>query len=235
MLKEKIGEDRLARARLVDEKTWLRGKDFGLLCDFLCFLDREGYPRKFRLYGGACARLGFRTFQHPSTKLLARVIDALADSVWFPEGWLGLLAEEAADHRTSDFVGIAISQCCLLEEEAALITVATVDDADRGQFLTDRRRLAILRELFGNPFRQPSIDPAVLWRNEAAVYRLASSIYYGYTFRDMPRLADLLLQAGCEDPQVLEHCRSKKPHFRGCWLIDTILSLDQHPLERYNV
>ena len=36
-------------------------------------------------------------------------------------------------------------------------------------------------------------------------------------------LADALEDAGCDDAEVLAHCRGDGPHVRGCWLIDMLL------------
>jgi hypothetical protein len=40
----------------------------------------------------------------------------------------------------------------------------------------------------------------------------------------LPILGDALLEAGCTDPLVLEHCYDTARHFRGCWLLDAILA-----------
>ena len=42
-------------------------------------------------------------------------------------------------------------------------------------------------------------------------------------FELMPVLGDALMDAGCDHPLVLAHCRSEKPHARGCWVVDAIL------------
>jgi hypothetical protein len=36
-------------------------------------------------------------------------------------------------------------------------------------------------------------------------------------------LADALLDAGCEDEELMVHCRSDGPHVRGSWAVDLIL------------
>jgi hypothetical protein len=83
----------------------------------------------------------------------------------------------------------------------------------------------ILRDIFGNPFRKPAaLAPAVLaWNDEIAV-RLARTIYQDRAFDDLPVLADALLEAGCDDEQLIAHCRSTKPHARGCWALDLVLA-----------
>jgi hypothetical protein len=43
-------------------------------------------------------------------------------------------------------------------------------------------------------------------------------------FTAMPILADALMDAGCDNPQILEHCRGPGPHVCGCWCVDECLS-----------
>jgi hypothetical protein len=47
-----------------------------------------------------------------------------------------------------------------------------------------------------------------------------------YDFRDfaaMPILADALEEAGCDNPDILSHCRNPGVHVRGCWVVDLLL------------
>jgi hypothetical protein len=78
----------------------------------------------------------------------------------------------------------------------------------------------LLREVFGNPFRPVAFDPS--WRTSTAV-ELARQMYESRGFDRMPILADALEDAGCDDPQVLAHCRGDGPHVRGCWVVDLVL------------
>ena len=77
-----------------------------------------------------------------------------------------------------------------------------------------------LRDMFGNPFRPVGLDPA--WRTPT-VTALAVGIYEQRAFDRMPILADALQEAGCENEDVLDHCRGDGPHARGCWVVDAIL------------
>jgi hypothetical protein len=38
----------------------------------------------------------------------------------------------------------------------------------------------------------------------------------------MLALGDALEEAGCTNPEMLEHCRSGGPHHRGCWVIEEL-------------
>jgi hypothetical protein len=82
---------------------------------------------------------------------------------------------------------------------------------------------AIIKDIFGNPFRPVSIDPAWLNWNGGTVPKLAQAIHDQRHFADLPILADALEEAGCDDADVLDHCRSEGPHVRGCWVIDLLL------------
>lgn len=82
------------------------------------------------------------------------------------------------------------------------------------------------RHVFGNPFRPPEIEPAMLsWKNETLA-KMARMIYDERRFTDMPLLADALEEAGCVDTTVLNHCREPGEHARGCWVVDLLLGLD---------
>ncbi len=86
-----------------------------------------------------------------------------------------------------------------------------------------KQQADLLREIFGNPFRPMTVDPAWLAANDAQVRKLAQAIYDACAFEQMPALADALARAGCSDVSLLEHCRSAAAHVRGCWLLDALL------------
>jgi hypothetical protein len=79
------------------------------------------------------------------------------------------------------------------------------------------------RDVFGNPFRPVTIDPAWSSWGGGNVVGLARMIYERRAFADLPILADALEEAGCTDPDILSHCRSAGEHVRGCWVIDLVL------------
>jgi hypothetical protein len=82
---------------------------------------------------------------------------------------------------------------------------------------------AILRCIFGNPFRPVSLDPS--WRTPD-VRTLAGGIYEERVFNRLPYLADALEEAGCTDRTILDHCRDGGEHWRGCWVVDLVRSVD---------
>jgi hypothetical protein len=81
----------------------------------------------------------------------------------------------------------------------------------------------LLRDIFGNPFRTVTLDPAWLAWNGGTVRKLAQAVYDDRAFDRLPILADALEDAGCTDGEILAHCRSGGEHVRGCWVVDLLL------------
>jgi hypothetical protein len=79
----------------------------------------------------------------------------------------------------------------------------------------------LVREIFGNPFRPIAFDAAWL---TSTVLALARDIHKDRAFDIMPILADALQDAGCDNDDILDHCRdSNGAHTRGCWVVDILL------------
>jgi hypothetical protein len=82
-------------------------------------------------------------------------------------------------------------------------------------------QIRLARDIFGNPFRSVAFDPA--WRSDTAV-AIARGMYESREFSAMPILADALQDAGCDNDDILNHCRdAKQVHVRGCWVVDLVL------------
>jgi hypothetical protein len=77
-------------------------------------------------------------------------------------------------------------------------------------------------DIFGPlPFRDIAVEPAWLTSD---VLVLARGISDDKAFDRMPILADALQDAGCENTDILSHCRAENwEHVRGCWVIDLLL------------
>jgi hypothetical protein len=95
------------------------------------------------------------------------------------------------------------------------------DDAsfNSARKVTASHLAAVLRCIFGNPFRPITLDPS--WLTTTAK-QLAKSIYQDRAFDRLPILADALEDAGCNQPDILGHLRSGGEHCRGCWAVDLV-------------
>ncbi len=91
---------------------------------------------------------------------------------------------------------------------------------DAPQLREQAEQVALVRDIFGNPFHPVTFSPA--WRTDTAV-SLAKQMYESREFSAMPILADALQDAGCDNDDILNHCRGDGPHVRGCWVVDLVL------------
>jgi hypothetical protein len=82
----------------------------------------------------------------------------------------------------------------------------------------------VVRDIFGSQFYRVTIDPR--WQS-SAVLDLARTIDTEQCYERLPILADALMDAGCDDEMLLEHCRDANYHVKGCWAIELILSNDR--------
>jgi len=57
----------------------------------------------------------------------------------------------------------------------------------------------------------------------STVTALASAIYDERAFDRLPILTDALEDAGCNNTDILNHCRQPGLHTRGCWVVDRLL------------
>jgi hypothetical protein len=102
-------------------------------------------------------------------------------------------------------------------EASELLMAECLDDVRRPGFLLS----SVIRDIFGNPFRPVTFSPA--WRTGTAV-ALARQMYESREFGATPILADALQDAGCDNDDVLNHCRDPHAtHVRGCWVVDSVL------------
>ena len=224
------------------ETEWLACEDPELMLERL---PRHMSGRKGCLLGCACCRRNWKHLRDArltvAVETIERVVDGLAP--------VGEVQRVSVDARAAhDFIwsdaseqrwwyvseraaGAVVELCGALLRTASLRNVMNsncecsvfASDAD-GAFAmeTERRAQAsLIRDIFGNPFRPVSFAPE--WRTSTAV-ALAAQMYESRDFSAMPILADALQDAGCDNDDILNHCRDAQPtHVRGCWVVDLVL------------
>ena len=212
----------------------------------LRFLSGWVSERKLRLFAVACCRRLSTLVTDERYWHLLRIAEAYADG-------RGCLADLAEAHAVADqiersgFLGYRGERPVLVPQAArSALYFATAKPVDARlvaaqaaaawdsllplpagasepeSVLAPRERIqqaALLRELC-NPFLPSAV---VVESRSVNAIDLARAIYDEQAFDRMPILSDALLDAGCEYPDVIDHCRGPHPHLRGCWLLDLIL------------
>lgn len=193
------------------EAEWLEFADLFQKLDYLRPCASE---RKLRLFAFACLRRVAVT--RPSILDLNELnrIECFADSHSF----------DAEMHRLRLSLGIRnIMYLALKPKMSVFATIRTSDAVLKALDYSGEElgHLAdYLREIFGNPFRP--VEPDQKWF-EGRIQNIGQTIYTERRFDAKPILADAFEEAGCSDAAILAHCREKREHVRGCWVLDLLL------------
>jgi hypothetical protein len=115
----------------------------------------------------------------------------------------------------------ALAATCSAQEEAPHVLSDYVGGAAEANERTGQAHL--IRCIFGSIFRSVSAKPFWVSWNEGAIKALAQRIYIERAFDRLPILADALEDAGCDNVDILTHCRQPGEHVRGCWVVDLLL------------
>jgi hypothetical protein len=189
--------------------------------------------RRVRLLGVACGRVLTPWLVAPQSHRALELVERIAEQ---PDAAHEQLeAANRAGHRGRAWADRAADRCSApasavshlagLGIDVPFFTVAyqlqqAAEELGQREYM-DVVMVSAIRDIFGNPFRPVAFDPS--WRTSAAV-GLARSMYESRDFAAMPVLADALEEAGCDNPDVLAHCRDPDgAHVRGCWVVDLVL------------
>jgi hypothetical protein len=209
----------------------------------LAFLRGKASDRKLRLFAVACCRRIWHVMIDERSRVAVEMGERSADETVDLEklDQLSGAAEEAFEDSITDtddapiqcHSGVTppqISAACaaasyasnspVVRLEDAVVVVNATSEAVPDKREENRRQSELLRDIFGNPIRSVVCDPA--WRSEP-VSALAAGIYADRAFDRLPILADALEEAGCDDADILNHCRMPGPHVKGCWVVDLVL------------
>jgi hypothetical protein len=142
----------------------------------------------------------------------------------YPEDW-HITKSHVAHISECEFLADGDAEACRQNDGRLLTSTDVRNDAvgviDLGKPSKVVAKLRLLRDIFGNPFRPVVFSPS--WRTSTAV-ALARTMYDAREFSAMPILADALQDAGCDNDDILTHCRdANQTHVRGCWVVDLVL------------
>jgi hypothetical protein len=195
--------------------------------------------RKLRLYGCACCRRVWDWYKGPQKKCreLIETAERLADGEitakavepilarvpWRGESDVGQCLTAAARYVASSDIKLACERAPKMIYDAFAYSHSPKSTSKFVDFTYKEKaeQVKLVRDIFGNPFRRVAFDRK--WRT-SDVKLLAQGIYEERAFDRMPILADALQDAGCDNADILGHCRdANTPHARGCWVVDLIL------------
>jgi hypothetical protein len=232
------------------EQEWLDCGDPRLLLEFL---RGKASDRKLRLFAVACCRLSWPSISDERSRRAVQVAEefaeqgqaagflaarltageALSNAYGHQENpWLTDAQSDAACRATNyaaaayDTLEDTAISSALKASDSTVNAIGCADDGqaeiDTAQDVLKQKTIqsAFVRDIFGNPFRPLILDPA--WLSFVAV-SIAQAIYAELAFDRLPILADALEDAGCDNADILNHCRLPGDHARGCWVLDLLL------------
>jgi hypothetical protein len=188
------------------------------------FLRGKASDRKLRLFAVACCRRIWHLLPDEASRRAVEVAERYADGQVTEEqleeagkraGWAAAWAAHGDAAEAAAWAASRREEAGWTSITAERAAFAETQDATKRQFQSD-----LLRDIFGNTFRPVALDPS--WRKPSVV-KLARTIYEERAFDRLPKLADALAKAGCDNAEVLAHCREPGEHVRGCWVVDLIL------------
>lgn len=221
------------------EAEWLACSD---PLKMLEFLGGKAGERKLRLFACGCCRRIWHLLPDQRCRRAVKLAEAFAGG----KGGISLLRriervgeyyydnrEEVPEERLGYYAGGAIFQLgqerlatdMIADATAGVVACSILDAggdcsaADTAKHGESTAQCHLLRDIIGNPFSPVALDPAWL---APAMVKLAQAIYDDRAFDRLADLADTLAEAGCDNQEILNHCRQPGIHVRGCWVVDTI-------------
>jgi hypothetical protein len=199
------------------------------------FLQVKASGRKARLFAVACCYRAFELMDSlckVAVEMAELVADdkANADELYEVSDQILSYLSIGRGMNAADFVSMAAVRVSSKDfvhttAEAAREAVAEHKTKQNSVYLfekghEEKSQITVLRDIFVNPFRPVTFDAS--WRTPT-VLALATGIYEERAFDRMPILADALQDAGCDNEDILNHCRHPGEHARGCWCVDLVL------------
>jgi hypothetical protein len=215
----------------MSERAWMAGVDAQAMVESL---RGSGSERKLRLFACARCRSVWPLLADGRSREAVEVAERLADGLASEADRAAAFArateaasvedyEDPEDDATYLAAVAAAYARNVVWAEAYVAAHATAPPLVMTDPAAEAVAVGQLRDIFGDPFRRVSIEASWLTWHDGTIPRLAQSIYDDRAFDQLPILADALEDAGCNDADSLNHCRSGGEHVRGCWVVDLLL------------
>lgn len=220
------------------ESQWLASTEPKKL---LKYLHKRSSERKRRLFAVACCRRAWQHFKggvcHGCLQTAEQYADGLTSGAELLQAETealeaftlcrdagdepGTAATDAVYAATCSGVGWDFAEVASSRTVAAVVAATSRDQAKAAKAAEVAAQVALVRDVFGNPFRPVKLNPQWL---TATVTAIARGIYDDRSFSQLPILADALQDACCDRDELLSHFRDPAAtHVRGCWALDLAL------------
>lgn len=209
------------------EAEWLAGTD---PAPMLHSLNGRASERRLRRFACSCCGHSLQSFGHyeldealnwVESSLNGSVRGGPPESVRDSIQWAMYEMCESLNclgESLHNLIGEAAFDIALTQQTSKLILEAHgIADVQSSSEDEARFQTWLLREMF--PFSNISLDTSWI---TSTVLALASGVYNERAFDRMPILADALEDAGCDNVDILSHCRQPREHVRGCWVVDLL-------------
>jgi hypothetical protein len=192
------------------------------------FLRDRVSDRKLRLFGCACYRLLWQLIPVSENKW-----DVLRSSESYADGMIAkqefkLIRKKVVDWKEPKVSGeaweVALSSARDCLGETLLPPSRNPDDPKVHRKHPENLGFIcqLMHDIFGNPFRLVILNHSWL---TSTVRAISQQMYDSRDFSAMPILADALQDVGCDNDEILNHCRDPNGvHVRGCWVVDLSLN-----------
>jgi hypothetical protein len=217
----------------MNEEEWLNSESIGLMLGWCLRESKDN--RKKRLFACSCCRRLWRHLPDIRSRTVIEAAEEFADGLIgqasLTRAWVEATRVTRAaldDRRRGDDSPEAAADCLGSPYDDSVLfdapqrAVLAASNLQLGPHQNEEAaQVRLLRDIFGNPFRPASFS--LDWRTSTAV-SLAKAMYDSRDFTAMPILADALQDAGCDNDDILNHCRDANGiHVRGCWVVDLVL------------
>jgi hypothetical protein len=178
----------------------------------------KGSERKLRLFAVACCRRVWARLVEEASRRAVTTAEDYADGLASDAELEEARLQAGWAERWSGQPDAADAAAWTASQETGILWVVTA-----ARRTASVAQAGLLRCIFGNPSRPVALGPAWLPWHGGMPVSMAQKMYDSRDFADMPVLADALEEAGCQDQDILGHCRSGGEHVRGCWVVDLLL------------
>jgi hypothetical protein len=220
----------------MDETKWASARSHVPMLSYLrgglkITLTKAG-RRRLRLFACAAVRRVWGLLTDPRSRAAVETAEALAEGLSdeeqrahaHMEAWGAVFDTPQMEFERVNAAAAAWATCRAVawDTRSAARQALAAEAGPRPTREVAALYVALLREVFGDPFRPVALEPAWVKWNRGALRGMAEAIHQERAYERLAVLADALEDAGCGNADLIGHLRAPGPHVRGCWALDLL-------------